>query len=703
MRRLMSIFLSTPATLAFALPSPAVAQDAEIVVRGKALPDALGDAAYDSITIDQSRLIGTASGRIEDALRDVAGLQQFRRTDARSANATSQGATLRGLGGNASSRALLVLDGVPQSDPFGGWVTWPAYTPERLASIRVTRGGGSGGYGSGALAGTIEMESIGSNATSSASAAYGSRNSVEASGLLAGKLGNGFGFIGANFARGDGFIPIAAGKRGSADRAAPYRQASLMARAVVPVNDNTELQASALAFTDRRTRGTILSGNGGDGADASLRLVHKGNWGWQALAYIQMRKFQSRFVAIDAARSSVIQTVDQYNVPSTGLGARFEVRPPVGEGIELRLGGDWRRTVGETKELFTYVAGLPTRRREAGGSADTLGGFAEASATLGSLTLTGGGRADHWSLGNGRLIERTLASGALIRNDQAASRSGWEGTGRLGAAWTSGELTLRSAAYLGWRLPTLNELYRPFRVGADATAANAALNPERMKGAEIGLSWSHSFRAPIWEIANDEECCIIGGGNISGDVGAKVTFFSNRLTSAIANVTLGAGAGTFPGVGFVAAGGAYRQRQNIDAVRSKGVEFDLNWRKGDWRVQASYAYTDARVGASGLARSLDRLRPAQVPSHMASATLAWRWLSGTLRYVSTQYEDDQNVRGLRDALTFDAVASVPVGDHFTLTLRGENLTNAQVDAAISATGIIERASPRTIWVGIAFR
>ena len=28
---------------------------------------------------------------------------------------------------------LLVLDGVPQTDPFGGWVNWPAYDPQDLA------------------------------------------------------------------------------------------------------------------------------------------------------------------------------------------------------------------------------------------------------------------------------------------------------------------------------------------------------------------------------------------------------------------------------------------------------------------------------------------------------------------------------------------------------------------------------------------
>ena len=63
-------------------------------------------------------------------------------------------------GGAASPAAVgrpLVLDGVPQADPFGGWVAFPAYLPERLAAARVTRGGGSGYTGPGALAGTIEL------------------------------------------------------------------------------------------------------------------------------------------------------------------------------------------------------------------------------------------------------------------------------------------------------------------------------------------------------------------------------------------------------------------------------------------------------------------------------------------------------------------------------------------------------------------
>jgi vitamin B12 transporter len=663
------------AAAALVLPISAFGQDAEIIVKGAPLPDAKGDAAYAITIIDP----GTTT--IEDALKNVAGLTQFRRTDARSANATSQGATLRGLGGNASSRALLLLDGVPQTDPFGGWVPWPAYAPERLRRIIVTRGGGSGAAGPGALAGTIEMESADANLRPGfeGAIAVGSRDAIEGNAFLGGELGAGSAFLNVNYARGDGFIPIVKSQRGPADIASPYEQASLGARGVVPMGDKTELQASILAFTDRRQRGTILSGNGGDGADASIRLVHRGTWQWQGLAYVQIRKFQSRFVAIDAARTTVTQTVDQFNVPSTGLGTRFEVRPPVGEAIELRLGGDWRRVTGETNELFTYVAGRATRGREAGGRNDTVGVFAELSATLGALTLTGGARLDRWSIKQGRLVERTLATGALLRNERAPDRQGWEPTGRAGVAYDAGPVTLRAAAYLGWRLPTLNELYRPFRVGPDATAANAALAPERIKGAELGIDVNPTDKLKL-----------------------RTTAFTNVLTDSIANVTLGSGPGVFPGVGFVAAGGAYRQRQNLDAIRSHGLEFDGTWVLGDWRMQASYAFTAARVRANGGALALSGLRPAQVPKHTASATLGWRGLAATLRYVARQFEDDQNRRSLAGALTVDANASWSIGKALSLTLRGENLTDARIEAAISGAGVIERATPRTIWIGLRF-
>src|SRR3954465_1623253 len=146
--------------------APAVAQEA-IVVTGRGLRETAGEAAFDEVAIPRERLEGAA--RPQSVLRERPGFQLFRRSDASSANPTSQGATLRALGGNASSRALILLDGVPQIDPFGGWVSWPAYDPQRLAQVRVRRGGGSGVDGPGALAGTIALESVGPETVGGAS------------------------------------------------------------------------------------------------------------------------------------------------------------------------------------------------------------------------------------------------------------------------------------------------------------------------------------------------------------------------------------------------------------------------------------------------------------------------------------------------------------------------------------------------------
>lgn len=663
--------------LAF-VPTIAHAEAGEIIVTGRALPDARGDAAYSNVIIDRERLNNVASGRAEDVLRDVAGLQQFRRSDSRSANATSQGVTLRGLGGNASSRALVLLDGVPQADPFGGSVTFPALNLARIGSVQVTRGGGSGVAGPGALAGTITLSSIGpQTAGSSAALAYGSRDAFEAGGVVSGTLGSGFAFVAANYARGDGFIPIIASQRGAADRPAHYEQASLAARVVVPIG-NTELQASLSGFTDRRDRGLAFTDNGSDGADASLRLVNGGRWQWEALAYVQVRAFMSQASSVDTARATSTQTLDQFNIPSTGIGARFELRPPVGENVELRIGGDARRVSGTTREFFTFVGGGPTRGRIAGGENDTVGAFAETSATLGAVTLTGGGRIDFYTIRDGRLLENTLGTGATLRSDRFATRRGNEPTVRAGIAYAlTPTLNLRGAAYLGWRLPTLNELYRPFRIGADATGANAALKTERVRGVEVGIGWQ-----PI--------------------EGAKLTatLFTNRLEDAIANVTIARGPGNFPGVGFVSAAGVFRQRQNLDAIRSNGFEFDASIALGDWRAQASYAHTDAVVRSSGIAAGLNGLRPAQVARHNASATLGWKFLSATARYIDPQFEDDQNLRRLRSAVTLDGVANIPLTRGLSLSLRAENITNTRIEAGVSATGVIERASPRTFWFGL---
>ena len=261
-------------------------------------------------------------------------------------------------------------------------------------------------------------------------------------------------------------------------------------------------------------------------------------------------------------------------------------------------------------------------------------------------------------------------------------RSGARPTARFGAAYAfTDSLLFRAAAYSGFRTPTLNELYRPFRVGADATAANGALQLERLKGIEGGINWQR------------------------GSARIAITGYWNRLDDAIANVTLGTGPGTFPQVGFVAAGGVFRQRLNVDAIAVRGIEANAAITIGDFRLSASSAFADARVMARGAAAPLDGKRPAQTPSYQASATFAYGTKSGpdgavTIRYAGPQFEDDLSVRRLPSALTLDGVFSVPLGNALRLVGRVENLLDENVISGISATGIEDLGTPRTLWFGL---
>jgi len=665
--------------VADALPAPPPA----IIVTGAALPEPRAERVYATARITARQIEQSPSHELDQILKDVPGVQLFRRSDARSGHPTSQGVTLRALGGNASSRALLVLDGVPQADPFGGWVNWPAYDPAGLAGIRVVRGGGSVGNGPGALAGTIEMTSR-TDAGIGGGTELGSRDSFEAHARGGVPVGGGVVSVSGRFERSDGFVPITQATRGPADERAPYDEWSARGHWVTPLGRHTELQANLAGFHDWRTRGTDFSSDRTNGIDASLRLVGSGAWKWSALGYWQWRDLRSSTANLSAGRTTATRVLLQDKVPSHGLGGSVEVRPPMPQGFELRLGADARRTIGETRELANYVAGAPTRRRFAGGETWTSGTFVEGSLKSGGVLFSGGARIDRWEVAGGHLFERAIATSAVLRDERDPRRGGWLPTARGGVLAPVGRgLSLRAAAYLGWRMPTLNELFRPFRAGADATAANPNLNPEKLAGAEAGVEYANG----PWRLS--------------------VTGFANRLKDAIANVTLGQGPGTFPQVGFVAAGGAFRQRKNVDAVRVRGIEASAEWTRGRWAVRAGMSLTRARMETSGAAAPLDGLRPAQTPNFAGMLAASWeqdgKGAEIVLRRVGAQYEDDLNSRVLDAATTLDASVSWPLARRLQLVARVENATDALVMAGIGGDGSVERATPRTVWIGLRMR
>ena len=651
-------------------PAPARAQDtpgAPIVVTGRGLRETPATPAYDVTEIERDALLRSASGRIEDVLASVAGFQQFRRSDSRSSNPSAQGVTLRALGGNATSRTLVLLDGVPMADPFFGYIPLSALAPERLARVRVTRGGGSGAFGAGAVAGTIELESAGADDLGLGSGALliNDRGESEASATLAPELGTGFAVLSGRWDRGQGFYTTPRSQRVPATVRAKFDAWSAGLRAVAPLGNALELQVRGLAFDDRRTLRFAGADTASSGQDASVRLLGRGAWQVDALGYVQARDFSNVVISSTSFR----KTLDQRRTPSTGLGGKVELRPPLGARHVVRFGVDFRRADGGLQEeAYSAVSGLVTARRRAGGRNDDLGLFAEDDWTLGALVLTGGVRADRWRIADGYFREATSA-GTVTTDTRFPERSGWDVSLRGGAlAKLGGGLQVRGAGYSGLRLPTLNELYRPFVVFPVSTRANAALRNERLRGFEAGLDYAPSPALSL-----------------------SATAFDNKVRNAVANVTVAANV---------------RERRNVDAVHARGVELGARVSFGAVAFDGSLALTDAEVEASGTSATLDGKRPAQTPKIAASATIEWQprsgWrLGGTVRHVGRQFEDDLETDALPAATTLDGFAQVPLRRGLSLVLRGENLTGERIVTRNQA-GSIDLGTPRTLWAGLRF-
>jgi outer membrane receptor protein involved in Fe transport len=357
--------------------------------------------------------------------------------------------------------------------------------------------------------------------------------------------------------------------------------------------------------------------------------------------------------------------------------------------LTIDAGADARYVEGSTNELFQYTAGNFTRVRAAGGSQIVGGAFTEATWTpQPSVVLTASGRVDYWKQMDGFRHEVTIAPGPVLRDDHYASRDGTEGNFRVGARVNAAQdVALHAAAYSGFRVPTINELYRPFRVGNDITEANPLLKPERLYGVEGGVDVKLADR-----------------------VSADATLFYVRMNNAVGNVTLQTTPGLNPETGaFVPAGGTLRQRQNLDRVRSEGAELNLTWRVVEsFDLTARYLYTDPKITKNAGAPALIGLQLPEVAKHQVFLEAAWTPLHGTvvkadLHASSGQYDDDQNTRHLGGYTTADLYLEQTLNSYASVFVSGENIFNRTVPAGLSADGLLTIGMPRVVSAGVRWK
>jgi outer membrane receptor protein involved in Fe transport len=602
--------------------------------------------AASATVLDAEALAMLPALALDDQLRSVPGFSLFRRSSSRVTNPTAQGVTLRGLAGSGASRTLVVADGVPLNDPFGGWVYWDRIPAAAIERVEVARGGASDLHGSDAMGGAIRIETA---ETGARFVAEGGQHGTARVSAFGGRRWGRWDAGGA-FERSttDGYVTVAPESRGPIDVPATSRSTTGYGRMGASGGD-VHVDARGAYFTERRGNGTPFQTNATTARQASVAARGSMFHGaWDARVFRLSQDYDQTFSQVLPGRAAERPTSAQ-RVASSASGAALEWARPVGRGVVF-VSGSAREVRADLVDQPLPVAGPPAaaaRARQRSGGLVVQASFVPSP----RVTLNGGLRSEVWT---SRLLDRGAEHTVGFLAPRATA------TFRATDRWL-----LRAAVQSGYRSPTINELYRPFRVGNVLTQANQALEPETSTGVEASALATF------------------------GRVTARATGFWTRMDDAIVNVTIAPTANPI-----------LRQRQNAGRIRASGAEFE-----SELRVTHLVALTGAvavidSVFTEGV--DLAGLRVPQVPRVHASAglraTMAALTASADWRYISRQFDDDRNQFALGPSSMIDGRVAWRARRGVEVFAAVENAFDEQQD--VGRTPLRTIGLPRTFRTGV---
>lgn len=625
---------------------------ARVTVSATRTETRLGDTAASVVILARERINQTAAVTLDDTLRQVPGFSLFRRSGSRTANPTVQGVSLRATGASGASRAVVLEDGVPLNDPFGGWIYWERVPREALDRVELLRGGASNLYGSAALGGIVNIftREPPDEPMLSLSVSAGSQTTLDSSLFTGARLGQwGFSLSGADFAT-RGYVPVDERERGIVDTRASSRNVALEFTVSRSFGDKGRIFGRATSFGESRHNGTPLQINrthlrtfaaGGEIAPKSVGTFSIRLFGGTEL-------FDQTFTSVNALRTAETLTRLQRS-PSQNFGFSAQWSRAVGSRQALVAGIEGRSVRGLSDEIG-YIAGNPTSLIGAGGRERDWGLFLQDVVQVTPrFFVTAGGRFDRWRNFAALSATRPLLANGANTLTRFPDRTESAFSPQVSVLYKVTErVSLNASVSRAFRAPSLNELYRSFRVGNVLTLANENLGAERLSGGEAGA------RFDGW----------------SGKLFLRGNLFWSEITRPVANVTLT----TTPNL-------ITRQRQNLGRTRSAGLELDAEARLNRfWTISGGYLFAAATVREFPANNSLEGLWLPQVARHQASFQVQFNnaslfTVSAQGRFNGHQFDDDQNLFSLERFFTLDAIISRRLNDKVELFVAGENLTS----------------------------
>lgn len=644
----------------------------------------IGQTPMSDIELSNADLQATPALTLDDALRQVPGFSLFRRNSSRTANPTTLGVSLRGLGANGASRVLVLEDGVPLNDPFGAWVYWDRVPDTSVSSVEVAQEGASSLYGSEALGGVIQFFTRpASPAGISLETSYGSQNTQDVSLSAGAKLGQWASVFSGDAFHTDGYVLVPESDQGSVDTSASSQHGTADLTIGRKIGAQSDIFVRESYFDDSRNNGTIGQTNGirlGEGVlGANLGLGSAGSL--QLRAYTDFETYHQSFYSVALNQNSEALT-DLQTVPAQGVGGSVVWSRALGKKQMLVGGVDAHEETGHSNEqIFSPTTGNNSRDTFAGGHQQTTGIFGEDLIQVApTWTLGLSARFDDWRNLDGLLVAEPIDPPGPSTNTLYANRSYGTFSPRASLVHAlNAHVSWSASVYRAFRAPSLNELYRSFRQANNLTDANANLTAERLTGGEAGVA--------------------VHG--LNNRLQVRGAFFFNEIVNPISSVSCQVTpvpsicpAPTPNTLTFV--------RANLGRTSAPGFEVDwLAQMTSRLQLSGGYQYVDATVISAPGQPSLVNTWVEQVPHNIL--TFQARYTSPSLvsfsvdgRFVGMQLDTNQLAMGRFFVL--DAMVSRSLSHDVEAFAAVENLFNEQY-VSTAATSL----SPPQIGLPIAAR
>ena len=632
----------------------------------------VSDLPLSDVQLTREDLQDTPALELDDDLRQVPGFSLYRRSSSRTANPTTQGVSLRGLGANGASRALVLEDGFPLNDPFGGWVYWDRVPAEAISDVEISQQGGSSLYGSDALGGVVQFVSRPTQPGGiSLDTSYGNQNTPDLSLWAGGQKGKWESSFGGGVFNTDGYILTPEAQRGTVDVRAGSRDGNADLMVGRKIGEQSEIFARGWYLDETRGNGTPLQRNDtklGQGAlGANLQL---GTFGALTLRfYADAQTYHQTFSAVATNRDSETLT-DLQTVPSQGVGGSAVWSRQAGKRQTLVAGFDYHEEIGASHEVLLSGG---TTDLSSGGRQRTVGIFGEDLIQIAPRWfLSASARVDLWSNFNAATLREPVTPPGAPIDTIFPDRSENAFSPRLTLRnQVNAHVSWNASLYRAFRAPTLNELYRSFRQGNTLTEDNPKLIAEHLSGGDAGVA--------------------VTGFN--GKLQAHGTVFYNQIVDPVANVTLT----TTPTL-------ITRRRENLGRINAPGVELGVTASVvRDFTISCGYQFVDSKVSSFPANTALVGLWVAQVPHN--SFTFQARYsnpriftVAVTGRAIGNAFDDDQNQFPLGSFFVLDAMVSRGVGAGVEIYAAAENILNATYYTA--ATPVLQLGLPVAARVGV---